>query len=46
MKNASNYTPVHTVAMEHGPQMKMYLLLKMVIFHCHVSLLEGMMDDF
>ncbi len=27
--------------MENGPGLKMYLLWKMVIFHCHVSLLEG-----
>ena len=27
--------------MEHGPEMKMYFLLKLVIFHCHVSLPEG-----
>ena len=29
------------IAIEKGPGMKMYVLLKMVIFHCHVSLPEG-----
>ena len=29
--------------LENGPGLKMYLLLKMVIFHCHVSLPEGKM---
>ena len=27
--------------MENGPGLKMYLLLKMVIFHCYVSLPKG-----
>ena len=27
--------------MENGPGLKMYFLLKMVIFHCYVSLPEG-----
>ena len=27
--------------MEHGPGLKMYVLLNMGIFHCHVSLPEG-----
>ena len=31
----------YPLAMENGPGLKMYSLLKMVIFHCHVSLLEG-----
>ena len=30
------------VAMENGPGLKMYFLLKMGIFHCYVSLPGGM----
>ena len=29
------------IAMEKGPGLKMYSVLKMVIFHCYVSLPEG-----
>ena len=27
---------LYNMAMENGPNLKMYSLLKMVIFHCHV----------
>ena len=30
--------------MENGPGWKMYFLLQIGIFHCHVSLLEGSMN--
>ena len=30
--------------MENGPGLKMYSLLKMAIFHCHVGLPEGNRD--
>ena len=33
-----------TWKMENGPGLKMYSLLKMVIFHCHVGLPEGNRD--
>ncbi len=36
------YTPVNQHSwLELGPELKMYFLLKMVIFYCHVSLPEG-----
>ena len=31
--------------LENGPERKMYFLLKMGIFHCHVSLLEGISKE-
>ena len=31
------------MAMENGPGLKMYFLLKMEIFHCYVSLPEAIM---
>ena len=33
--------PKTNIAMENGPGLKMYVLLKMEIFHCYVSLPEG-----
>ena len=41
-QTAGRYTLGSTnIAMENGPEMKMYLRLNIVIFHCHVSLLGG-----
>ena len=31
--------------MENGPGLKMYFLLKIAIFHCYVSLLEGTWEN-
>lgn len=43
--NHRNETLKHSgnsdIAMENGPGLKMYLLVKIVMFHCHVGLLEG-----
>ena len=38
----NRYTPVSSnIAMENGPGLKMHFLSKMGIFHCYVSLPEG-----